>query len=289
MTVWLNRDAKCSYDHSMKMEPMFQILRSVNLQKQINQWTNQYQVSQFEILYYGYRSFQTANGIVIVNDENSGNEDKIPDGVAGYEVSLHVPGKDHITPVRYMNKWEKAVVEGNQKKQKKSIQKVGTCVTDSSDGSLYFYIDQNQGWRLKITDAAAGSRFYELEITHDAGSTWDVIHKDPFHGDAGVAEGMIFFDHNLGYIGMGTATGEYSELYITKDGGKNFAKVELPVQDVSEEGINISDYDYMYMPYKDGSAIQLMLGQGNDEQDKRLLFESEDHGETWNYSGFITK
>ena len=54
------------------------------------------------------------------------------------------------------------------------------------------------GWRLVITDAAAGSRFYVMEKTMDGGSTWECINDDPFSGQLGVAEGLIFYDETLG-------------------------------------------------------------------------------------------
>ena len=73
---------------------------------------------------------------------------------------------------------------------------------DQSDGTMYFFLDENNGWRLVITDAAAGSRFYVMEKTMDGGSTWEGINDDPFSGQLGVAEGLIFYDENFGVAGI---------------------------------------------------------------------------------------
>ena len=46
-------------------------------------------------------------------------------------------------------------------------------------------------------DAAAGSRFYVMEKSVDKGAVWERINENPFLGQAGVAQGMVFFDENL--------------------------------------------------------------------------------------------
>lgn len=35
------------------------------------------------------------------------------------------------------------------------------------------FLDDNTGYRLLVADAAAGSRFYELEMTKDGGQSWN--------------------------------------------------------------------------------------------------------------------
>ena len=42
---------------------------------------------------------------------------------------------------------------------------------DKSDGTMYFFLDDQNGWRLVVTDAAAGSRFYIMKKTVDGGIT----------------------------------------------------------------------------------------------------------------------
>ena len=80
-----------------------------------------------------------------------------------------------------------------------------------------------------ITDAAAGSRFYVMEKTMDGGSTWECINDDPFSGQLGVAEGLIFYDENFGVAGITGASQSYSRLYVTRDGGRTFEEMKLPM------------------------------------------------------------
>lgn len=292
MTVWLDGYADCDYASTMKMEQMFELLNMVNIQQQTQEWQDQNEVDHFGILYKGYRSFYNAEGIVSVNEDGSSsafyNSSGVPEEIAGYEVSLYVPENDSIIPVRYMNMWDKVdTEESGVNEQEGNSYEIGTCFTDSYDGTLYFFIDQSKGWRLMITDAALGSRYYEMESTDNGGSTWNKINIDPFAGNIGVAEGIVFFDKNFGYIGMGTATEEYSKLYVTKDGGNNFTEVKLPIQEVGDEVTNIEDYDYAYMPYVKDSVIQIVLGKEKAGQEKGLLFQSEDKGESWKYLGLI--
>lgn len=56
------------------------------------------------------------------------------------------------------------------------------------------FLDDNTGYRLLVADAAAGSRFYELEMTKDGGQSWNQKNADPFDGNIGVAEGIEFYN-----------------------------------------------------------------------------------------------
>ena len=64
--------------------------------------------------------------------------------------------------------------------------------------SVYYFLDDETGWRLVVTDAALGSRFYVLERTYDGGGSWERVNDDPFDGNIGVAEGLVFFGGDLG-------------------------------------------------------------------------------------------
>lgn len=83
------------------------------------------------------------------------------------------------------------------------------------------FLDDNTGYRLLVADAAAGSRFYELEMTKDGGQSWNQQNAGPFDGNIGVAEGIEFYNENLGVIGLAGASGDYSTLYLTQDGREN--------------------------------------------------------------------
>lgn len=159
------------------------------------------------------------------------------------------------------------------------------------DGSVYFFLDSNTGYRLLVADAAAGSRFYELECTKDGGQSWNQLNADPFCGNMGVAEGIEFYNENLGVIGLRGASGAYSTLYLTQDGGKTFSMIELPMDEVTElpdtaaqYGLEKPDYDYCEMPQQEDGKFTIKVISEQGETDG-ILFESTDNGNTWNYSG----
>ncbi len=168
----------------------------------------------------------------------------------------------------------------------------GTPWTENrEDGSVYFFLDSNTGYRLLVADAAAGSRFYELECTKDGGQSWNQLNADPFCGNMGVAEGIEFYNENLGVIGLRGASGAYSTLYLTQDGGKTFSMIELPMDEVTElpdtaaqYGLEKSDYDYCEMPQQEDGKFTIKVISEQGETDG-ILFESTDNGNTWNYSG----
>lgn len=168
----------------------------------------------------------------------------------------------------------------------------GTPWTENrEDGSVYFFLDSNTGYRLLVADAAAGSRFYELECTKDGGQSWNQLNADPFCGNMGVAEGIEFYNENLGIIGLRGASGAYSNLYLTQDGGKTFSMIELPMDEVTElpdtaaqYGLEKSDYDYCEMPQQEDEKFTIKVISEQGETDG-ILFESTDNGNTWNYSG----
>lgn len=129
------------------------------------------------------------------------------------------------------------------------------------------------GYKLKITDAAAGSRFYSLYKTVDGEVNWDEWNEDPFSGELGVASGIVFMNEKQGYIGMSSASGEGATLYCTKDAGKTFTKVNLQSPE---------PYDYPSMPYKEDGKykIKVTSGADNDQPNDFLLYTSTD-GVKW--------
>ena len=82
--------------------------------------------------------------------------------------------------------------------------------------------DNMTGFRLIVTDSAAGAKYYELEKTMDGGKNWTLANADPFDGKLGLAEGIEFFTKDNGYIGITDALGTYSQIYVTHDGGCKF-------------------------------------------------------------------
>lgn len=184
--------------------------------------------------------------------------------------------------------------ESNQEniiEQIDKAKKAESWTMDQSNETMYFFLDDQNGWRLVVVDAAAGSRFYVMERTADGGDTWDRINEDPFDNQAGIAEGVIFFDDNFGIAGIAGASQSHSTLYITKDGGRSFEEMKLPMSTVTElpesakeYGLTVEDYDYLNMPQKGATTLTIMVATDKGDNDG-IIFESEDDGSTWKYRG----
>ena len=157
----------------------------------------------------------------------------------------------------------------------KNSSEIGKCYTDE-DGIQYFYLTEQMGWRFKILDAAAGSRFYGLQQTTDGGNTWEMINEDPFVGNIGVSEGLVFYDENNGIIGLTCAGQDWSNLYRTTDGGKTFTKIEFP-------GATTGEF-YFDMPRKDKDQL-VVLARPEAGDTTGVKYVSTDGGATWENAG----
>ena len=206
-----------------------------------------------------------------------------------------VAEQENDTSVEYTTKPDSIDLgESNQKnitEQVDKAKKAESWTMDESNGTMYFFLDEQNGWRLVVVDAAAGSRFYVMERTADGGDTWERINEDPFDNQAGVAEGVMFLDDNFGIAGLAGASQSHSTLYITKDGGRSFGEIKLPMSTVTElpesakeHGFTVEDYDYLNMPQIGATTLIIMVTTDKGDNDG-IVFESEDGGDTWKYRG----
>lgn len=310
MTVWVDGDVNGEYDGDMRLVPMIQILTKADWKNQVKAWSEIFEEQQiFEILYFGRRSFNSEEGLQYIPGDADG--DGVETGtnnfvqlrtggeIVGFEVSLHIPELNSVTPVRYI--MEPEYISQMELDQENAVQQVDEAkdaeswAIDRSDGTMYFLLDDHNGWRLVVTDAAAGSRFYVMEKTVDGGTTWECINEDPFRGQLGVAEGLVFFNENFGFVGLTGASQSHSTLYITRDGGMSFEKIELPMNTVTELpelakecGFTVEDYDYLNMPEKDDATLMITVTTDAAENNG-IVFQSIDDGVTWEYNGITQK
>lgn len=300
-----------SYDSDCLLQPMIRILSFADYQKYVSRWQTAINATSGEtvtygVLYYGVRSFTNSDGLEYLPGDVDG--DGVVSGetdfsaldaggeMTGYEVSLYIPGmEDTITPVRYMMEPQytplSELSEEHEAEQSLEAQLSNGWHVDQNNGSVEFYVEKNLGWRLEIVDAAAGSRFYDLNQTTDGGKTWTTINQDPFDGTMGVAEGLEFFDGQFGFAGLAGASGEHSQIYVTYDGGATFEPVTLPLDSVTELSpyaaelhFSASDYQYMMMPEKDGDTYKIKLIHQDGEQEG-ICFTTADQGKTWTFAG----
>ncbi len=331
MTVYINNYAKTDYEENMCLTPLFELLGNIKVKEQVDSWAEETKSHIFGISYSGKRAFTSADSLQVINAENTdtnGNSilSQVEYGgeVTGFAVTFSTGGEentDKIITYIINPKYTSAAVLAQQNRLEqieKAKNSSGDVTGDNNgnkdngiisgsededreeatpwaenreDGSVYFFLDSNTGYRLLVADAAAGSRFYELECTKDGGQSWNQKNANPFNGNIGVAEGIEFYNENLGVIGLAGASGDYSTLYLTQDGGKTFSVIELSMDEVTElpdtaaeYGFSISDYDYCKMPQQEDGKLTIKVISAVGENDG-ILFESTDNGNTWNYSG----
>ena len=330
MTVYINNYAETDYEEDMCLTPLFELLGNIKVKEQVDSWAEETKSHTFGISYSGKRAFTSADNLQVINAENTdtnGNSilSQVEYGgeVTGFAVTFSTGGEentDKIITYIINPKYTSAAVLAQQNRLEqieKAKNSSGDVTGDNNgnkdngiisgsededgeeatpwtenreDGSVYFFLDSNTGYRLLVADAAAGSRFYELECTKDGGQSWNQLNADPFCGNMGVAEGIEFYNENLGVIGLRGASGAYSTLYLTQDGGKTFSMIELPMDEVTElpdtaaqYGLEKSDYDYCEMPQQEEGKFTIKVISEQGETDG-ILFESTDNGNTWNYS-----
>jgi hypothetical protein len=285
ITMYLNGHVNANYSDDKLLEPLIKTMKVIPLKKTVSKWSE----SQYDILYYGKRSFDNnTEGIVYINSE--GNETSAPNTtskIIGYTVSVYVPGKENkYTPVRYnltdgLGNLNVAEPPKENKDKKKS------------NSAEEFYLSEQVGYRLEVTDAAAGSRFYSLNSTSNGGATWKTINADPFSGRLGVAAGITFFNEKLGFICLSHSGGSNGELYRTEDGGVSFKKVSFPeVKTTSNGGQTFNPFDLPGMPYEKEGVLNILVGQGSDGDyngGSKGLYQSKDQGKTWQYIKEVVK
>lgn len=308
MTVWINGNANGEYEDDMRLSPMLEILKNADWKNQVATWKEIFEEPQiYELLYLGRRAFDSSEGLEYVPGDADGdgtesgadNFRQMESGgeMLGFEVSLHIPELNSVTPVRYMMEPEyisqKKLNQENALQQAENAKESESWLVDQSDGTMYFMLDDQSGWRLVVADAAAGSRFYVMERTADGGASWKCINDDPFDGEIGVTEGLVFYDEKFGVAGLSGASQSHSSLYLTRDGGLTFEKIELPMNEVTdlpqsakEYGLTLENYAYLHMPERNAGVMTITVSTEAVERDG-IIFESEDDGVTWKYNGVV--
>ena len=286
MTVWLDGNAGAEYEEADKMQPLFDLMKYVNLQDEIRGYNNEQGSSAFELKYFGYREIASSMDLCVLDQDGASMHlDNVLEEngkYAGYEFSVYTLDKDGVLVTRYMDGYHRIIIDEPEPEVKYEI---GKSTSVREDGSVYYFLNENIGWRLVVIDAAAGSRWYVIESTIDGGANWNRIEPDPFNGELfGVADSIQFLDEQVGFVLMSGASESHSRLYRTTDGGNSFALVELPTELIDIEISDLTEYDYITMPYQENGVLKVSLRLEKYDCGS-IYFESNDNGETWDYTG----
>ncbi len=139
---------------------------------------------------------------------------------------------------------------------------------------------QNVGYILQFLDLAMSSAVGNILKTTDGGTTWKVVNEGIDNGyDKTYKEGskIKFTSDNVGFLTMPDVNGDVCDLYITKDGGVNFEKMNIATN---------PECDYYHLPtVNEEGQIELNITKGYASDESRYktmqVFISSDGGNTW--------
>lgn len=288
ITVELNRNVNANYNDDKLLEPLISTVKAISIKDVVSKWNE----NKYGLVYYGKRDWGfNTEGIVNVDEKGNEKPASAASPIIGYTVSIFVPGKEEeYIPVRYNLKcdldWSKSTTppKGNDNER---------ISNESNKDNEEFYLSKEAFYRLEITDAAAGSRFYSLNGTMDGGDTWKVVNEDPFQGRGGVASGITFINDKIGFLGLSHSGGSNGELYRTEDGGVSYKKVDIPVYEVKlDSGEAMTPFDFPAMPSEKDGTLNMLVGQGADGDYNggcSALYQSKDKGKTWEFIKEVKK
>ena len=139
------------------------------------------------------------------------------------------------------------------------------------------FVNSNVGFMLEFKDVAMGAAFGKISKTIDGGENW----ADIFFGIGNedkifkTSSQIKFINENIGFLTMPSTGGESSDLYITKDGGNSFNRLEITENDI---------YDYYNLPVIEDGVLSIKITQGSDADyngGEYKVYYSKDNCNNW--------
>lgn len=191
-----------------------------------------------------------------------------------------------------------------------------TCeIAEIYDADYYYvkFFDNSVGIVVIGYGKNGNQQASKIYVTSDGGESWKLMGSGPA---LNVLKGVIYIDENTGFFCYDYVDGMDSNLYMTKDAGKTFAKVTLEPQELDSTAANAqttqstdtqqttkadeeaadtklswSDvYKEALVPVADEhGVITVYLTQGKNgvynNGKTAAKYQSSDNGETWKYIG----
>lgn len=137
----------------------------------------------------------------------------------------------------------------------------------------------NVGYILEFSDEVMSYAFGAIYKTTNSGISWEKVYTGVYNGyDSSFSTGtrMIFANENVGFITMPDIQGDVSDLYITKDGGVTFEKLNLASN---------PKCDYYHIPTIENGEIHVKITVGFALNESSYItvenYVSKDYGETF--------
>lgn len=215
-------------------------------------------LENYNIVNVKENDYEIENGILYISYDGK-NVIKVPgdfDDNIKFDEGKYRVSEEKTFFVKYNNGYEELIFSDNMGISWETIELGKTSVQTIQ------FINKDIGFLLEFKDVAMGIAFGDVKKTEDGGRTWNVVFNGIGNTDDKVfsrGSNIKFINENLGFLSMPNTAGEFSELYITKDGGISFTKLEL---EQTQEDKEI--YDYYNLPKEENGELILEVGQGSD-------------------------
>lgn len=135
------------------------------------------------------------------------------------------------------------------------------------------------GYILEFSDEVMSYAFGAIYKTTNSGISWEKVYTGVYNGyDSSFSTGteLVFANENVGFITMPDIQGDVSDLYITKDGGVTFEKLNLASN---------PKCDYYHIPTIENGEIHVKITVGFALNESSYItvenYVSKDYGETF--------
>ena len=256
-------------------------LSEISMEKNISEslycmtYKNEKDLSNYNVVNVGKNDYKIQNGILYISYDGK-NTIEVPGYFSNminnynefnYQISeektIFYYTKDSKRYLVYSNdmgnNWNTVEIEN-----KSSIQNI-------------HFVNSNVGFMLKFEDVAMGIAFGKISKTTDGGNKWN----DIFLGVGNEnkifkrSSQIKFINENIGFLTMPSVGGESSDLYITKDGGNSFNKLEIMENNI---------YDFYNLPIIEDGVLSIKITQGSDGDynggDYKVYY-SKDNCDNW--------
>lgn len=238
-------------------------------------YKNENDLSNYNVVSVAKNDYKIENGIMYISFDGKntievpGDFSKMSNTYTDYNYQI----SEEKTIFYYLKNGKRYLVYSDDKGENWNTVEIEN---QSSIQSIQF-INSKIGFMLKFEDVAMGIAFGEISKTVDGGENWNDIYFGVGNEDKifKTSSQIKFINENIGFLTMPVTGEESSEIYITKDGGINFSKLDILESDI---------YDYYNLPTIENDILYIKITQGSDGDyngGDYKMYSSNDNGIEW--------